>query len=88
MVSPTMMQNAIIPPNALLNVSCAHAHRQRWCLQCPLSDRNGDQTRLAVTMLHGRLKRVLPAKLGVCDDESDRPVHSDRKSKQENDSSQ
>ena len=86
MVSPTIMQNATIPPNALFHSGQCFALRHDLDtahLQCPLRHGNGNQPRLAKAVFNRTLKRVGPAKLGVDYDELDCPVDGDCKGDQE-----
>lgn len=51
--------------------------------ECPLSDGDGDQTRLPVAVLHGRLEGVCSAELRIYNDKSDCPIDCDGESDQE-----
>lgn len=43
--------------------------------ECPLGNRNGDETAFAETVLHCALERVSTRELAVDDDEANSPVH-------------
>jgi hypothetical protein len=53
--------------------------------ECPLCDRDSDQTGLAKAVLHGALERVRARQLAVDDNESDGPVDGDGQTNQEYD---
>jgi hypothetical protein len=74
-VSPTMTQKAIMPPNALSKSQARQAAVLMTDSQHPLRQRNGDQARLAKTVFYRRLEGIGAAELGVDDNEPDGPVH-------------
>jgi hypothetical protein len=76
-VSPTMTQNATMPPNALCSVRMSPMHLQALYVQQPLRQRDGHQPRPAKTVLHRRLEGVGAAKLRVDDNQAYGPVYDD-----------
>lgn len=63
-VSPTMMQKAIIPPKALYMSAISTWHvGNRDGLQGPLGNGNGNEARLSKAMLDRRLEGVGTAEL-------------------------
>ena len=76
-VSPTMMQKASMPPNALYMLVGVLVGPAGLRLQGPLGDGDGNEARPAIAVFHGGLEGVCAAELRICDNEADGPVHRD-----------
>jgi len=74
-VSPMIIQNASMPPNALQDLSMLSNARRDSDLQSPLCDRDSYETRSAKTVFHRCLEGSRSTELGIDDKEIDRPVH-------------
>ena len=76
-VSPTITQNAIMPPKALQEVSNQTSVPFTTHVQEPLRDGDGNKTGFPKAMLYRRLERVGAAKLRIDHDQTNGPVHDD-----------
>lgn len=83
MVSPTMTQNATIPPKALYDQHLPRCPLHPLYVQYPLGQRNGNEPRLAKAMLDSRLERVGAAQFRVDDYKLDSPIDGHGEADQE-----
>lgn len=74
-VSPTMTQKAIMPPNALSSQHLPELPYFWVYIQYPLRQRNCHQPRLPETVLDSRLERIGAAEFRIDDYELDRPIN-------------
>jgi hypothetical protein len=57
-------------------------------LQSPLSNGNGNQTRLSIAVLDGCLKGIGATKFRVCDNQADGPIDRDSQDDEQDDTSE
>lgn len=86
MVSPTMMQKAIMPPKALgmLTISTRRVGNGDG-LQGPLGNGNGNKAGFSKAMLDCCLEGIGTAELRICDDQTNGPINSDGQDDEEDD---